>query len=231
MLDAPKTLVLVHGFFLQAQSWEDVVWGNPRNGTFGRASKGIMEALKFDADAIVFGTGTSEKDGLKEGEYTYRYVREHLADLEPLTGKTADDLRAWIEPRVHLELRSHDTTEEVRAAVLYAKEIGARRIILVSSPTHILRCFQDALSVLSNDQDLRGFSDNLYVTASDVSYAGTTVDDVAIIEPPHRPDRPNIPFNKTAKKLLPFFRTQNTQIAEDFNEAWAALIEAWKRKL
>jgi hypothetical protein len=230
-MQALKTLVLVHGFHLHAEAWEDVVWGDPQGGVFGRASRGILEALACDATAIMFGTGTSEKDAVKEGDYTYRYAREHIGDLEQFAGKTADELRVWLASRAYLELRSQDTREEIEAALRYAQETGMQQLILVSSPTHIMRCQQLALSLLSNNQDARGLRQHLYAVSSDVPYAGTTVDDVCIIEPPHRPDRPNVRFDQTAKRLAPFFKTMHADIAEGFNAAWALLVEEWKKKL
>lgn len=230
-MQALKTLVLVHGFHLHAEAWEDVVWGDPRGGVFGRASRGILEALACDATAVMFGTGTSEKDSVKEGEYTYRYAREHIGELEHAASKTADELRAWLASRAYLELRSQDTREEIEAALRYAQETGIEQLVLVSSPTHIMRCHQLALSLLVHDKDTRGLLHHLYAVASDVSYAGTAVDDVCIIEPPHRPDRPNIRFDQTAKRMVPFFKTTHTDIAEGFNAAWALLVEEWKKKL
>jgi hypothetical protein len=224
-----KTIVVVHGFFLQAEGWEDVVWGDPQASRLGRASKGILEALKFDASAIMFGTGASEKDGLREGEYTYKYILGRIGELQSLTGMAGEEMRAWLESRHYIELDSQNTDQEIRAAVAYAKKIGAERLILVSSPTHIMRCHQAALSILSADPELHSLFSDLYVAASDVPYAGTAVDEVVIIEPPHRPDRAKVFFNRTARGIFQFLG--NGEVAQGFNAAWADLIEEWKKKL
>jgi len=224
-----KTAVNIHGYHLQAERWEDMVWGDPRSGRLGVIPKGILEALKWDASAIVLGTGASQKDGMLEAEYMYDYALKYLDELSDLAHMPGEELRAWLEPRVHLELTSHNTREEVRAAALFAKEHGITRLVFVSVPTHSSRSHQAVLSVIGSDPGLRFFLENLYTTSSDVPFAHATVDDVVVIEPPHRGDTPKVYFNQTAKGIFQFLR--NADVAHGFNTAWANLVEEWKQKL
>ena len=224
-----KTGVNIHGYHLQADGWEGMVWGDPRAGRLGVIPKGILEALKWDASVIVLGTGASQKDGMLEAEYMYDYALKHLDELSDLTDMSVEDLRAWLESRVHLELTSQNTREEVRAAARFAKGVGVTRLVFVSVPTHSSRSHQAVLSVLGADPELRPFLQNLYTTSSDVLFANATIDDVVVIEPPHRGDTPKVYFNQTAKGIFQFLR--NADVAQGFNTAWADLIEEWKKKL
>jgi hypothetical protein len=70
-----KTAILIHGCHLQAEEWENIVWRNPRVGILGRIPRGIQLAIQEKADLIFWGTGASEKDGLKEAEDVFRQLR------------------------------------------------------------------------------------------------------------------------------------------------------------
>ena len=41
-----KTAVLIHGLHVDSFNWEHLIWGDPLNGLLGRASFGILEALR-----------------------------------------------------------------------------------------------------------------------------------------------------------------------------------------
>jgi hypothetical protein len=76
-----KTAILIHGEHVQAHDWEHIVWGNPTQGVYGKVPKGLIEGLRWDADLLIFGTGASEKDGLKEGAFTLAYTQEHIGEI------------------------------------------------------------------------------------------------------------------------------------------------------
>lgn len=225
------TAVLVHGCHLQARRWDNIIWGDPGNGVLGRVPKGILEALKWDAKMIVFSTGASERDGLKEGEYIYHYGLERLEQLAPLTGMSVNRLRMWLQDVARLELTSVNTKTEVLASAQLAKNCGVERLVLVSSPTHIMRCHQAAISVCQTNPELRFLLKNLYATASDTSYADSVVDDVVILEPPHRGDRADVPIYKTAARLTSIRRSQDFDKVEEFNTAFGAFLDDWQERL
>lgn len=190
-----RTAVLIHGCHLQAEGWEDIVWGKPRENILGRVPKGLLEAVKWDADMVIFSTGASEKDGLKEGEYTLLYALKHVEELRELIGWEGD-LRAWLTDLAELELTSQNTCEEVLASARMARSDKIERLLIVTSPSHVMRAHQEAISALGSDPELKYFLGNLYATASDTCYAGTKIEDVAIFEPPHRGDRPKTDLHK-----------------------------------
>jgi hypothetical protein len=203
------TAVLIHGCHLQAEGWEEIAWGDPAENRLGRVPFGLFKAMEANAEMIIFGTGASEKDGLKEGAYTYRYTDEHLVDLFRSASVPHERwyvTQEWIKHVARLELTSQNTREEVLAAARMAKEAGIKRLILVSSPEHIMRCHQAALSVLGADPGLSFFLDELYAVASHTHFKDATVDDVVIVEPPHRGDTPKVPFYRTVKRIFATMR-------------------------
>ena len=61
-------------------------------------------------------------------------------------------------------------------------------VVLVSSPTHLPRCLRDAQAAFAAERWLAR-PPTVLGGASDTSYSGARAADVAIVEPPHRPDR------------------------------------------
>lgn len=196
-----KTAVLIHGHYLGTADWERVEWGDPASGIYGNIPKGLVEALKFDADTIIFGTGASEKDGLKEGEYGVKTARERMREIPEFKTIGEDEAHTWLKERAVLELTAQNTIEEIRAGAQIAKERGAERLIQVACRTHSARAYKFALSVL-NDDALRFFLKNFYSVASDTHYDGADIDAVVVFEQPHRPDRPKVFFNKTLQAVV-----------------------------
>ena len=187
-----KTAVLIHGCHLEAVGWENIVWGNPREGILGRAPRGLLEAYRRDAALVIWGTGASQKDGKKESRYTFDYTMGRLGELAtiPVSGPTypVEPLRGFLLSRSALDIETQNTTEEIRAALDLCTQRGIEELYLVSSPTHVARCLQEATKLLAergNNHDVL-----VYATPSDTCFADSTPADVVIVEPPHRGDMP-----------------------------------------
>ncbi len=198
-----KTGVLVHGYNLHADQWEDVAWGTPPE-RIGRVPMGIFVALSERADVMVFGSGASERDGLLESEATARLLWERfdeLAGFAVFKGREAEltrpsgagRFRQRIESILHLDRESKNTRDEIAYAGRLFVDRGVERVILVSSPTHLPRCLRDACAIYGEDGGMSGLLQELYAAPSVTGYPGYSADDVAIFEPPHRPDRPGHP--------------------------------------
>lgn len=199
-----KTGVLVHGFHLQAENWEKIVWGKPPN-LLGRAPKGVMVALEENADIIVFGTGASVKDGKKEAEYTRDYLLEHFLELVEfwaLEGIDLAEAKEKISQIAKLEIKSQNTFQEPRFAADIFRRANAERIIIVSSPTHISRCLRDALMVFDREDVIAQPSHTGWADASEV----------IIIEPPYRPDRQKSNLHSFVKKLMALSSDEQEEI-------------------
>jgi hypothetical protein len=220
-----STTILIHGFHLQAKGWHQVVWGDPSNGVLGRVPKGIQEARKWNASTIVFSTGASEKGGVKEGEYTYGYAMDRIGELSDLLQMGPEALTDWLARRSVLDLTSQDTKTEVLACARVAKDRGDTTIVLVSCRSHIIRCLKEAISVLEKEPALVHFLNNLYATAADTTYHATTVDDIVVLEPPHRSDRPDAPIYKNALRINEL--RKDPERAALFNKELGTLLERY----
>ena len=200
-----KTGVLIHGFNLEAEGWKDVVWGTPPDAV-GRLPKGVAVAVKQQAEVIVLSTGASKMDGKLEAEYTRDFLLEHFSELTQFSLFQEIDVQR-IQPQIdkilQIETLSKNTDQEITFALEIFKAADVTNVFLVSSPTHLPRCLRDACKVLSEDQRLSSFIQNLYATPSQTPYHGTSARDVAIVEPPHRPDRPQTSLNRLVHRMLP----------------------------
>lgn len=214
-----RTGVLIHGLHLQARGWEEIVWGKPPY-LLGRLPRGVVVALREKASIVVFGTGASERDGKKEAEVARDYLLEHFAELAQFTDFQGVDLEAEkrrMQRIAAVETHSQNTAQEVRLAGRMFQEAGVDKIILVSSPTHISRCVRDAFIAFNEDDTLRHFTHSLFATPSQTCFPGTTAQDVAIVEPPHRPDRTASSLNLLVQRML--------RVPSDKQEGFLAELE------
>ncbi|MCY3772781.1 MAG: YdcF family protein [Gemmatimonadetes bacterium] len=194
-----KTGILVHGYNLNAERWESVAWGETPD-RLGRVPLGVFVALCEQADVMVFGSGASRKNGMLESEATARLLRERFDELVGFSvfEKHLPELkhpdssglyRKQIESVLRLDTESQNTREEIAHAGRVFLDRGVERIILVSSPTHLPRCLRDACTIFEESRELSRLRHGLYAVPSVTGYVGYTAADVAIFEPPHRPDR------------------------------------------
>jgi hypothetical protein len=218
--------VLIHGCHLQAEEWENIVWGDPARKVLGRVPAALSLLLKEPIDLFYWGTGASRKDGLLESEYTINYARDHMDELTDLIGLGQAGISDYLQKASFVDRETQNTTEEIRRAAMVCREQGIDQLILVSSPTHIARCLQEAMK-LRADGVLRDI--DVFATASDTCFAGSTPGDVVVMEPPHRGDLPKIPFHRTARRIFQFLR--NPEAAEGFNREWNELIDTWEQRL
>lgn len=218
-----KTGVLVHGCNLLIENWRHVAWGDPPD-RLGRIPQGIMVAAEHDAEAIVFGTGASSKTfrlgdsdktgkELLEADYSLEYLITHFASLakfEPIVKRIpqladANEIEQFKEKilqRVVIDNESQNTVEEIRHAGRIFVERGIERVILVSSPSHVVRCLRDAAAIYQNDPQFGSLANEIYACPSTTCYEGTTAGDVVVIEPPHRPDRHVVPTHRRIQRML-----------------------------
>ena len=199
-----RTGVLIHGLHLQTQGWEEIVWGRPPH-LLGILPQGAAIALREKASIVVFGTGASERNGKKEAEVARDLLLDRFLDLAQFTdfqGVDLEESRRVVQRISVVETHSQNTAQEVKFAGRMFQEAGVDRIFLVSSPTHISRCVRDAFMAFNEDGALRHFTYNLFASPSQMCFLGTTAQDVAIVEPSHRPDRTASNLNLLVQKML-----------------------------
>ena len=125
-----KVGILVHGPHLQAKGWDNLAWGQAPS-MMGRIPKAMQMFYKLGAEVIFFGTGASERDGIKEGQYMLNTLLERrhqlgefdaLKDLARYGGVDVSYtpggviLYARSQAEVVVDVRSQNTKEELLAA-------------------------------------------------------------------------------------------------------------------
>lgn len=215
--------VLIHGCNLHIENWRYVAWGDPPEH-IGRIPYGIMLALEWEAPVIVMGTGASEKifrfsgaevtgQKLVEAAYAYEYLKARFDELANFTlfrerypaiidPERRAQIKEMVLNRINLDCQSTNTRQEIITAGDAFNQHGVERVLLVSSPTHVIRCLRDAVSVYRADARFARFAEDILAAPSGTNYDGTNVDDVVVIEPPHRPDRHIIPTHRRMQRML-----------------------------
>jgi len=180
--------ILVHGCHLQAEGWERIVWGEAPF-KLGRLPHAVLLAWEEKASVVVFGTGASQRGGLKESEVTLQYLWDHwheLADFEALHQLPLNEVRAFMNTVAVLDRETQNTDQEISNALRIMSQKQCRSAILVSSPTHLPRCLASACKLVAQDAIFNGF---ISASPCDTCYQGANASDVVVVEPPHRGDR------------------------------------------
>lgn len=236
-----KTGVVIHGCNLHIENWRHVAWGDPPN-RIGRIPHGIVIAHQFDAAAIVMGTGASREPfhfgedpdddvELPEAEYSLRYLKEFFSDaaefesvqkqLGPSDSADFNKARDMLLSRVVLDLESQNTAEEITNAADIFLEREVERIILVSSPSHVVRALRDATDLFARVSRFARYRNNVLASPSVTCYEGSTPADVVVIEPPHRPDRHVLPTHRRIQRMLDLQKMSGDELVsliEDFDQ-------------
>ncbi len=246
-----KTGVLVHGCNLNIENWRYVAWGDPPDA-LGRIPQGLLSAFEFEAEKIIFGTGASKKTFrlgdsdqsgkvLLEAEYSLEYLTVHFDNLRKFSAwqkavpATHDD-QAWSElkasllNKIELDTVSQNTVEELKHAAKIFDSNGIEQIVLVSSPSHIVRCLRDAATVFATEGKFGKFSNHLFAVPSNTCYEGTRASDVVVIEPPHRPDRHVVPTHRRIQRMLSLQKLNPNdliQLIEDFDD----LLQRYEQRI
>lgn len=216
-----KIGILVHGCNLGAFQWEHIVWGDPPNhlGRLTRALLLLMQyeyILKSEVAVLVLGTGVvwtggGKRNGCMEAHETHKILFEKLHEIPRFTAfdrhfpavhspQFLEQLRARLTAITELTTDCQNTAQEVTSAAKLFIKHNVDTPIIVSSPVHIPRCLKEACVALS-DSKYASIRNSLMAAQSDTCYQGTTADNVAIFEPPHRPDRPMFPINQFVQRI------------------------------
>jgi hypothetical protein len=236
-----KTGVVIHGCNLHIENWRHVAWGDPPD-RIGRIPHGIVVAQRFDAEVVVMGTGASSEPfhfgnnpdddlALPEAEYSLRYLQEFFSDviefrsaaLQFGTTNSAEFVlaQARLLDRIVLDLNSRNTVEEICNAADIFLEREIEQIVLVSSPSHIVRALRDAAAIFARERRFARYRDNLLASPSITCYEGSTPDDVVVVEPPHRPDRQVLPTHRRLQRMLELQKMPHEDLVsliEDFDQ-------------
>ncbi len=218
-----KKSVLIHGCHLEAEGWESVVWGSPSNGILGSIPRGVELAYTEDASLIFWGTGASQKDGVKESEYMFQLALSRLSELADICGCSPEELKVFLEQRSFLDKATQNTAEELRAYfdMCLLKEVTNPIITAVAS--HASRSIKVGLALILKEEKYRIFRHRVFWAPADTCFDGATLDDVVVVEPPHRGDIPKWQTFRYAKTLFEIMG-QGEDVFEKFLLEWGNLI-------
>ena len=217
-----RTAVLIHGCHLQAdfqgKSWQDIVWGAPEGKLptlYGRGTMGLYVAVTEKAELIIFSTGASEREGMREGEYTWQYALRNRGLIALALGVSEATLMYYLSDRGELDTESKNTTQEVLRNLQLCANRSINRVFLVSSSWHIQRCHAEALSAA---EALRVSGQRVPAICAVGSFGSAS--EVTVLEPPHRGDRPRTNWHTMARQ---FYQIREEQRAS-FEQGFRALV-------
>lgn len=219
-----SSAVLIHGLYLGIPNWNEIMLGSGEYGKEGRILRGLKIAYEEDSRFIFWGTGASELNGVKEGQYIYDFALKHLREIAAHLGITPILARHFIESRSQVNIDTKNTREEISTVLSLLSKSNVKRLFIVSSPTHGGRCFTEA-ETLRLSEEFSSLQVRILTVGSDVSYANSSPKDVVIIEPPHRGDRIHeFPLSITARKAM---RISRGPRGVDFLRELSAFVDAW----
>jgi hypothetical protein len=227
-----RTAVLIHGCHLEAnlngKTWREIVFGATDDNTvtlYGRVPMGLLQAVEFCAESLIFASAGSSREGILESEYTCQLVRKNLANISVALNLTQEEKKQLetLVAHAHIDTISLNTREEVSYAITFCMKQGFERLILVSSPWHYERCCLEASSVL---EEIRARGEIPPRVLGIGSYGST--EETAVSEPPHRGDRPQAPIHKLIRQA--FRIGQNPKITTEFYNEFKKFISSWEEE-
>ncbi|OHA83038.1 MAG: hypothetical protein A2408_02550 [Candidatus Yonathbacteria bacterium RIFOXYC1_FULL_52_10] len=208
-----KIGILVHGRHLQAVGWPKLAWGEPEKGNLGSLPLMVYTALTEGLEniaVVVFGTGASEKDGLKEAEYTKKYLVDHMNDLsqfacikehEGFQSHLALARLSKLCDGIVTETVSTNTVQEIANTAKIFQAHGCTKVIQITCGSHEPRCARLRSEVKKQGLIPRG--QIWYSIGDDMTFADSSISDVVIVEPPHRGDDPLLGAVHLPHRLVP----------------------------
>lgn len=229
-----KIGILVHCRHLDTVAWEELVFGQPEQDKLGDQATLARVVLDLEQReelaCIVFGRGSSWRDGLNEGDYSKKFLYDNLDRfhefplLAPLLERLEDSelaaFRRYMESVIVTEEVRNTVHELERASAIFAEhKVG--KVIQIAAASHASRCIKEQAVARSHGKIDR--NQLWFTVATDATYHDTKPEDVCIIEPLHRRDqlttfvRPGL-----SEVIAPYFflpdedKTTFIRLVEDF---------------
>lgn len=228
--------ILIHGRHLQTEGWETVVWGEPPNklGTLPRAVLEILERGIENIGLVVCGTGASEKDGLVEAEYMKQFLLQNMAYLSEFdvigqhvrfqSNRDLSLLSKCIKGIV-CETVSQNTAQEIENAAKLFADANCRHVYHMTLQSHGPRALLEVLKARSRGAIPKW--QQWYTVVDDTTYEGTNLEDVVVVEPPHRGDDPMLGAQHQIHEVIPpLFALKENDPVE-----LVKLLETWKKNI
>ncbi|WP_141579090.1 hypothetical protein [Actinomadura sp. WMMA1423] len=225
--------IMVHCRNLATEAWEELVFGRPEHdrlgdhATLARVVLGL--APSEEPACVVFGRGTSWRDGLNEGDYSKRFLLDNLdrlrefPSLAPLLaraeggGRRTAFRRAMESVIVTAEVRN--SVEEIEAAAAIFTGHGVEKVIQIAAASHAPRCVKEQAVARARGRIDAG--QTWFTVATDMPYHGTKAEDVVVLEPLHRRDQPMTHVRPgLAEVIAPYFG-----LPDEDKKEFIALVE------
>lgn len=223
------TIVHVLGCHLQAKrlngdDWEKIVWAD---GTLaGRLVQGLVTTIKRDAAFISFGTGASEKKGVKESEYTRNFALKRLRKTDNLDISTRASRVEYLLENALIDDETQNTTEEVERILSLAFIKHVDEVIFVTSAFHSARA---VLEVVKAHRKL--FPEGGVLKSPRFSIVTSLDDpgDTLVIEEPHRGDLVQVNFSPVLRGIFKFLKAP--ELSEGIRNGFDEVIKDHEQKL
>lgn len=222
-----KIGILVHVYNVEDPGWEYIAWGDPSKDRLG--SLPLLCQLLLNSptsspiEQIVIHSGPSQKDGLKEGEYTKRFLLDNLERLTdfPRLRSLLDASPGALEilgrqlESIVIGVDLVRTLDEIEATAKLFQFPAIQQVIQIACASHAPRCAQLQVTARSTSKIPTG---QLWsVIASDVFFSSSeSANDTVIFESPHLTYDPMMGFQPTAPDVLGRYFGLSTQAKKTF---------------
>lgn len=228
--------IMVHCRNLTTEAWEELVFGLPDRNQLGDHATLARVVLSLtpseELACVVFGRGTSWRDGLNEGDYSKKFLLDNLDRLRefpvlaPLLARAGDGGLATFRRTMEAVLVTaevRNTVEEIEAASAIFAEHRVEKVVQIAAASHAARCVKEQAVARARGRIDAG--QMWYAVATDMPYYGTGPEDVVVVEPLHRCDQPMTYARPgLAEAIAPYFR-----LPDEDKKEFIALVEEFMR--
>lgn len=181
-----RTALIVHGYNLNHSDWNEVMWGEIERGLLGRVPMSMLVCHRRRPDLIIWNTGASERDGVREADYIYAWALNNVNKMPSQFVEFKNiDVQALANHvrRVSVtEVESTRTREALLHAIPHLTNGGTLlydEVIQVTSKNHAGRVLRDSIALWWEE---KGLMIPTAVYAAHTGYAGGTASEVTIVE-------------------------------------------------
>jgi hypothetical protein len=208
-----RNAVFILGQFLQPGVWEDVMWGDPRNGLLGEIPYGLRVAHNFRATHVFVCSAVPTHGGRKYSPDAKEFALEHMSEVQ--FG------RRFVEGLIQIE-NVQNTVEEIHQADRVCKEHSIDNLFIVTTPKCASRALRDELHRKQTQGMFKGV--DVFLSGSDVDFPDAKIGDVAIVEPAHRHDVARTNAHKLAAATVDLSRATSPEVYKELCNEWRTLL-------
>lgn len=184
--------ILVLGFNLFSENWEETVWGRPPYFP-GRLPRAVALFLEENASLFVISGGATKREGKSEAWWMRERLIRGIGELgkflvyPSLRNFSPKEIEKILLPAILLEEKAQNTMDSFRQTGKIFSKKGIQKVIIVTSPDHISRALRDAFYCWQ--KTFPNLAANILGAPSMTFYSKETkrkhpLEELIIIEPP-----------------------------------------------